>query len=131
MEPLKYTPIQNGQIVKLYFNLHKKCLSVKDKKTGLIIAHMDHVLIHNAKFKVSEKGRQRVLRERRKNVHAFIEGEICFDKDFTIDNLDTFGVAYYNPYTTSTFVDLKTQEPIYSSNIVYCLGKKVYYAKNQ
>lgn len=47
--------------VQVYFNLHKKCLSVKSKEPGdrygRVIAHMDTILLKDAKFKVSQAGR--------------------------------------------------------------------------
>jgi hypothetical protein len=52
-------------------------------------------------FKVNEAGRQRVINERKKNVHAFI---VC-DK-YRLGGreiIDNAGVITYNPYTTSTF----------------------------
>ena len=46
--------------VFVYFNLHKKCFSIKalegDRK-GRVIAHRDVVVLENCKFKVSESGR--------------------------------------------------------------------------
>ena len=63
--------------VFVYFNLHKKCFSIKalegaDK--GRVIAHRDTVVLDGCKLLVSEAGRQRVLREKRKNVHAGVSG---------------------------------------------------------
>ena len=64
-------------LVETYFNLHKKRFSVRacegpDK--GRVIAHRKAVCLLNVKFKVSEAGRQRVLKEQRKNVHAVMRG---------------------------------------------------------
>jgi hypothetical protein len=49
---------------------------------------------------VSEAGRQRVLREKKKNVHAFIEGERLpfVPSSFTYDS-----TVSYNPYKNPTF----------------------------
>ena len=129
MEPISKSTLTNGQSVKLYFNLHKKCLSVKDKRSGLIVAHLENVLIVNAKFKVSKKGRQRVIREKRKNVHAFIEGEIRLNTDLCMESIKDMGVAYYNPYVTETFIDIETKAPLFNSDMVYCRGKTIYYTK--
>lgn len=62
-----------------YFNLHRHCFSVRalegpDK--GRVVAHADAVHLQNVTFKVSEAGRQRVLREKRKNVHAGAVGTL-------------------------------------------------------
>ena len=61
--------------VKVYFNLHLDCLSVIDAETGLLYCHAHRVELHDAKFRVQEAGRQRVLREKRKNVHAYVVGK--------------------------------------------------------
>ena len=69
--------------VFVYYNLHMKCWSVKalsgDQK-GRVVAHAKAVDLQDCQFRVSEAGRQRVLREKRKNVHAGVAGElIAFD----------------------------------------------------
>lgn len=64
-------------MVFIYFNLHKHLWSVKalsGSRKGKVIYHAESVRVNNPVCKVSEAGRQRVLRERRKNVHAGITG---------------------------------------------------------
>ena len=60
--------------VFVYKNLHKDCWSVK--QNGLVKMHTTQLVMVACKFKVNEKGRQRVLEEQRKNVHAGIHGLI-------------------------------------------------------
>ena len=65
--------------VAVYFNLHKKVFSVKALQgphKGRVVAHVARVTLRDAAFKVNESGRQRVLREKRKNVHAYVTGYI-------------------------------------------------------
>jgi len=93
-----------GVRVYVYFNLHKKCFSVKalgGSCKGLVVAHISTVSLKDVTFKVSEAGRQRVLREQKKNVHAGVVG--CLHH---FEKVSTKGYkqAYYNPYKTSTFV---------------------------
>jgi hypothetical protein len=86
----------------IYFNLHRRCFSVKDLSTGLVIAHADTVVLRNVVTKVSEAGRQRVLREKRKNVHAGLVGEVVsLDKPAQVDVFSRR--ASYNPYKGATF----------------------------
>ena len=110
--------------VFVYFNLHRKLFSIKalegDMK-GRVIAHRHTVLINDATFKVSEAGRQRVIREQRKNVHAGVSGTwINVDAgrglhSFVIIN----GSAItYNPYKYNTFVHLYGEHPITSARLV-------------
>ena len=61
------------QKVQAYRNLHKKCWSVRHKRK--VVSHEAHVFLVHAKFHVSQAGRERVVREKRKNVHAWVEGK--------------------------------------------------------
>jgi hypothetical protein len=108
----------------VYFNLHKRCFSIKALEgamKGRVIAHRDQALLFDAKFKVSEAGRQRVLKEKRKNVHAGVVGEwIDSSGDYaTIDAVAINGSAItYNPYKYSTFVHLFGEHPIGMARLV-------------
>jgi hypothetical protein len=110
--------------VFVYFNLHKRCFSIKSLEgamKGRVIAHRDQALLFDAKFKVSEAGRQRVLKEKRKNVHAGVVGDwIDSSSDYvTIDAVAINGSAItYNPYKYSTFVHLYGEHPIGLARLV-------------
>jgi hypothetical protein len=110
--------------VFVYFNLHKRCFSIKALEgamKGRVIAHRDQALLSDAKFKVSEAGRQRVLKEKRKNVHAGVVGDwIDSSGDYaTIDAVAINGSAItYNPYKYSTFVHLYGEHPIGLARLV-------------
>lgn len=80
---------------------------------GLVIAHRHEVWLENAAMKVSEAGRQRVLKERRKNVHAGIEGEWCEEKkDFEGRRV------MYDPYRFSSFVYVDDASPCTMASVV-------------
>lgn len=102
--------------VFVYFNLHKKCWSLKaleGENKGRVIAHEDFVTLVEATPKVSEAGRQRVLKEKRKNVHAGIVG--YWEDRGTASmyllqlDLDPYDVTY-NPYKSNGFVYKETKE---------------------
>lgn len=64
--------------VFVYRNLNQNCWSLKMMEghhKGKVVAHAEDVMLINAVFKVSEAGRSRVLKERRKNVHAGVEAD--------------------------------------------------------
>jgi hypothetical protein len=112
--------------VKVYFNLHRHLFSVvalEGPSKGRVVAHRSVLRLANARFKVSEAGRQRVLREKRKNVHAFVVGELCemwvHPEGFRTRE------ATYNPYVYSTFVLKDSQEPIFSADCVWLEGKRI------
>ena len=94
--------------VKVYFNLHKKVFSVVDNKTKKVVRYSNGLSLNDATFKVSKAGRERVLKERRKNVHAYVIGEddlnYCIPSDAT--------EVTYNPYLYNSFVEKDTKKPI-------------------
>lgn len=117
-----------GKRVKVYFNLHKKTWSIKDKKTGIVIGYANWLPMKDCKFKVSEKGRQRVLKEKRKNVHAYVEGTISFE---TLHKSEVqHGSFTYNPYKYDSFVRFinGVVTPINGADYVTlgCLNKRPY-----
>lgn len=63
--------------IRVYRNLRNGLLSIQSKTSAgwRVTEHAESVHLEDAVFKVSEAGRQRVLRERRKNIHAYVEGE--------------------------------------------------------
>jgi hypothetical protein len=94
--------IDGSKPVRVYRNLHKKCISVK--QGTLVRCHAENVVLKDCKFIVSEAGQKRVRDQGKKNVHAFIEGHVV-DARRTDELLD-FGwdTVYYNPYSTDHWV---------------------------
>ena len=116
---------QGGAIrVFVYFNLHKKCFSIKaleGERKGLVIAHRDLVILTKCKFKVSEAGRQRVLREKRKNVHAGVTG-VWINGDRVESHYEFLSMVgrqvTYNPYKYASFVVKATEQSIDKADVV-------------
>lgn len=114
--------------VFVYWNLHKNLWSVKalsgpDK--GRVIAHSKYVILRKAEARVQEAGRQRVLRERRKNVHAGIVGDLVQGEAVDLPWMESRRVTY-NPYLYDWFV--YEDEPTrrwYASDKAFLLGKRV------
>jgi hypothetical protein len=100
--------------VFVYWNLHKDCWSVKaleGENKGRVIKHANNINLTHCTFKVSKAGRERVLREKRKNVHAGVVGNLSFVGEVGDTALWECASAYpafipvtYNPYKYSTFV---------------------------
>jgi len=122
--------------VRVYFNLHTKLWSIQCAKTRRVLGHANRVLLRDARFTVSQAGRERVLRERKKNVHAFVCGELEGAHWHTIRTPDfvpgwTRGdLGYmqasrrigapvtYNPFKGPTFVHKETGEPVLRADMV-------------
>ena len=112
--------------VFVYYNLHKKLWSIKALEGPLrnkVIHHGTSVLLRDPVPKVSEAGRQRVLRDRRKNVHAGLVGYLWAWENRDPVTTELLGEPFdlssetpvarkitYNPYRYSTFVYKDTEE---------------------
>jgi len=72
--------------VRIYRNLTKGCWSIQHKVQGKgwrLWKHADKVQLSCAIPKVSESGRQRVIREKKKYVHAYLEGWLITSAELT------------------------------------------------
>lgn len=114
--------------VEAYYNLTRHCWSVRalegpDK--GKVFLYADSLAIKNAKFVVREGGRQRVIREKQKNVHAFVRGSIVRNgKPFQ----RLLNSVTYNPYKNKNFVNRDTGNPVFTAQLVHLHSdKKVTY----
>ena len=68
--------------VQVYRNLNNGLISIQDLSTGLVLGHASAVDLQEATFIVREAGRQQVIREQRKNVHAFVRGKVIDVRNF-------------------------------------------------
>ena len=120
---------KTGRRVRVYYNLHKRCLSIMDKKTRRVIAHADFINLENAKFIVSQAGLARVRRERRKSVIAYVEGDYVHGHGEKVIDNPEWTKVYFNPYKVDQFV--AGTEPIYEADRVYIIDKNIYAKEGQ
>ncbi len=116
----------NNMRVEIYFNLHKKCLSIRHK--GLVIAHAAAAELTDIKFAVSQAGRARVLREKRKNVHAYVRGTLAsyipLGESVPYDN-EVVSTVTYNPYKYDSFVRVVDQSRITKALSALVVGRRI------
>lgn len=95
--------IKSGVPVEVYRNLHNGMLSVRQQ--GLVVAHVHTIDLSSVEFKVNEAGRQRVIREKKKNVHAFVCGLMIAANAPSGDNVQRYWKRVsYNPYKSGAFM---------------------------
>ena len=85
--------------------------ALEGENKGRVIKHANNINLTHCTFKVSKAGRERVLRERRKNVHAGVVGNLSFVGEVGDTALWECASTYYafvpvtyNPYKYQTFV---------------------------
>jgi len=115
-------------LIKAYRNITTGKISLLNKATGLVVGHCDSVeLIKHCsqpavEAVVNESGRLRVVREKKKYVHAFMVGAISAVEGFksykgrgftySLDEPHHFATqmleVIYNPYKMTFFTDKRT-----------------------
>lgn len=115
----------------LHFEGHVYSLkSLEGITRGRVIGHARGIVLKNVEFVVNENGRQRVLKEKHKNVHAGIVGEVIglydyrprmpsslYSNDPWNDQIKGYKVNY-NPYLYSSFVIDRSKTPIHKADFV-------------
>jgi hypothetical protein len=117
-----------NQKVYVYFNLHKLLFSLKalsGLQKGRVVQHSPCVTLENVTFRVGEGGRLRVLREKRKNVHAGVAGTLVSCE--RLSNIPEGAIKVsYNPYKFGYFFRVEDESPISFAKKVYLQDKKIY-----
>lgn len=110
-KPLDWDAVLNQEI-RIYRNLNNGTMSIQLHTRGkgwYVAGHVKNAIVANVTFKVSESGRQRVIRDKRKNVHAWGQGILIAEFDDAI--ACPIDLAY-DPYTNTTFVERRSQREI-------------------
>lgn len=107
---------------RIYRNLHRG-LAFSIQERGRVIDRLTNLVAYDVRFTVSEVGRLRVIRERAKNVHAFVVAQSWS----TEMPLELGPAVTYNPYLASTF--MCEGESINTASAVIFTGGKCYLAK--
>ena len=127
--------LHHGDKVEIYRNLHNNTFSVR--RDGKVVRHIENfeiLRLTDAKFAVQPAGRAKVIREKKKNVHAFIRGTVDLIGGYLgqAPPHEIFEVSY-NPYKSDNFQkDLASLNnfqrfiPIYTAPRVSISHGKVY-----
>ena len=104
-----------------YRNLNKPgFFSIRQK--GLVVAYEKQMVMYDCKFHVSSSGRKRMVKRRRKAVHAWVSGSRY--EELTDLDLSKMEELWYCPYFCEEFMGVK-------SGKVYRDAKKVVFINNK
>lgn len=110
--------------IRIFRNLTKKGIWYSVRQGSLTVAHAKAICVRNCTFIVNEKVRQRVAKNRKKEVHAFIEGMYTTSgMGTTASRNDLPAEIKYNPYYDEFFkCSNLTIKPFYvkSARFVIC-----------
>ncbi|APH74125.1 hypothetical protein [Aquibium oceanicum] len=121
--------------VDVYWNTHKRCFSIRPRKPyaelsgfersprGRVFYNRGPFVLENSTFHVSQKVRERVMQNKREEVHATIRGTVSA---ITVTEPPLLGMRVrYNPYENAQFVT-PSGRPILKANLAYFIGKEVF-----
>lgn len=116
IESHKGRKVNSEKVVYVYRNLKHKGKKVYSLKQGsLVVAHSSDLFLVNCSFKVNTKGVERIRKNKRKEVVAFVCGYV--------GQLNFFGksdkkVVKFNPYLNDTFVDEHNNKVVDGANVL-------------
>lgn len=112
-------------MLKVYYNLHKHCWSIMGK-SGRIIGHANDVVLDSCKFIVRPAGRRKVLEQKRKNVHAFVGGQMLVN--YSSPPCHAIEVRY-NPYVAGHFFKASDNTPVLTAKKVWLTAQRKVFAE--
>jgi len=114
---------------RIYRNLHKGNFSIQSyiqEKSGYRVTdRVTSAIIEDCSFRVYESGRQKVLRERKKNVHAYVESKSYRHIQGEVD-VTNLREIYYNPYNHEYFIYKDTGEEVKEVRKILTYKNKLY-----
>jgi hypothetical protein len=126
---LRTGKLEHGDRVEVYRNLHNNTFSIR--RNGKVVKHLENwmtLCLQDVKFAVQPAGREKVRREGKKNVHAYIRGTVIKAEEYNFS--ETFKErcnlwVTYNPYQNDSFIsyvpisrDETRVTPIHKANLV-------------
>lgn len=127
--------------LEAYYNLHKKCISARP--IGGSVKHYEFLCLDDASFSVQPAGRKKVLKEKKKNVHAFVRGNLLTSgepyqrrHDYDGVNIDLsvdrfredarYDEVTYNPYKYESFVRKHNEQAVKYAPHVWIIDKHIF-----
>lgn len=114
---------------RIYRNLHRGNFSIqsyiKDKRGYRVTDRASIAIFQDCTLRVYESGRQKVIREKKKNVHAYVESAAY---KIIFGNIDTINLReiYYNPYNFDSFVYKDTLKKVTKVNRLLAYDNKLF-----
>lgn len=113
------------ETVRVYWNKTKKCFSVQTKQDGKwrVWSHNKTVFLYKPKFVIKEGEWQRALREKQRNVHAFIEGGMILPFE-QLNNLADIKKTVPVHYDLKLGKFISQNKPIETAYLAICMSEE-------
>ena len=121
MNSFKNRKIDYDKPVYIYRCLNRKGHIYSIKQNGVVVAHTEKFIVKNCNLVINKSGKERVIKEKIRNVHAFIKGYLG-DID---DVKNSFSwILKYNPFVNKGFTFGEDKE-VKKCEIVYTQENKL------
>lgn len=107
-------------MIRVARNLHKKQYSLREGKK--VVGYATRLTLQNCTFEINESTRQRILRTRQKEVHAFVVGEPVEVQDMPEGVIQ----ISYNPFRQGQFYRKDSGQPISRASVIYFTPEGVF-----
>lgn len=111
--------------VEVYRNVNKKGVVYSIRQDGCVVAHADEVILLNAEFIVQKVGSKKVKKTGKKNVHAWVRGDIVKTR-VKPDTNKLKAKVVYNPRKNDSFVTKGDKLIVKSAPLVILNGEGVF-----
>lgn len=120
LKKYKRREIDPYERVEVYRNVNKKGVWYSVRQGGKVVAHVTEISLRDCVFIVQEKGRERVKKTGRKNVHAWVEGWLTNYAKARIGKV--MEPISYNPYRSKYFRTKKAKRVTKAESVVLYSG---------
>lgn len=112
--------INPDQPVRVIRNWKRNCYTIL--QNGVPKASAKQVRLADVEFRIRPSGRDRMLRERKRNVHAYAIGRLIDftypDEDRVLEKIHGRTVSY-SPYGKAAFMDIESNTPVTVAETVH------------
>src|SRR5580700_4580692 len=103
LQGARTAPEESVMRLHVYKHLRRRTWSLRDPRTGRVLAHAAYVELEGGVCRVQQGGRERVVRKRRRSVHAYVV--------VAPPRSDAWTRFTYNPYRAATFTIADPEHP--------------------
>ena len=122
--PFKKRVVKPNAPVEVYRCLNRQGRVFSIRQNGYVVGHTNRLLLEGCEFVVGRSGKERAIRTKQRNVHAYIRGYIS-DKPYVskayVDNV----LIKYNPFADGGFFAGGVEVKRMSEVLVHSSGVRV------
>jgi hypothetical protein len=106
IKSFKRRKIDYSRPVHVYRNLNRVGKIFSIRQDGLVVGHSEIIYLKNCEFIINKNGQQRARKQQRRNVHAYIIGDLIKEDEFNYKSstINKWGIVSYNPFKEDHFV---------------------------